>query len=132
MQDSVTIATHADRLGVAAGTPSVDSPGYRSVALVEMHSGGPGGRTAGTAELQSLLGQRLSHRISLHQPHLTQRRAMDTVGLRVERERSQGHLLGFSPAPAAFLLPLIGSFFLVVPCPVKAWALLHLLCPLSG
>lgn len=51
----VPIATHSDRLWVVAVSPSADSPGYKSVALVKRRSGGPGGRTAGTVEQWSLL-----------------------------------------------------------------------------
>lgn len=80
--------------------PNADSPGYKSVALAGMHSDGPGGRAAGTAERWSPLGQRLSHRRPLHQPRLTQRTAVDTVGLGASRKRSYGHLPGCSPAPA--------------------------------
>jgi hypothetical protein len=52
---SLPSATHFDRLGVVAVSPSADSPGYKSVALVKTHSGGPGGTAAGTAEQSSLL-----------------------------------------------------------------------------
>ena len=87
---NVLIATHAGRLGAAVVTPSADAPGHKSVVLVGLHSDGPGGRAAGTAEWQSLLGQRLSHRRLLHPSHLTPRMAVDTVDLGAGREKSHG------------------------------------------